>query len=140
MSGKVLFFSPRKGFRGHDLLWGRGHTGSCFDAVFLEGIRLGYHTSATALTFGSFRGFGVFVCSMKNHMLLIKWQTAYCAHATIFKRVLYVIQIKVRHFKTFARKMSMKYIFFMVLLQTNNESLFSELKIKQSGVTDLFER
>ena len=56
--------------------------------LFFHGeIRLDYHTPATALTFGRFRGFGGFVCSIKNHMLSIKWRTAYCAHATIFKRV-----------------------------------------------------
>ena len=47
-----------------------------------------------------------------------------------------VIQIKVRHLKTFARKTSMKYFFFNSLLQSDNESLLSELKIKKIGVTD----
>ena len=44
-----------------------------------------------------------------------------------------VIQIKGRHLKTFAPTNSYEIHFFMVLLQTNNESLFSELKIKKLG-------
>ena len=68
------------------MIYGGGdRIGSCFDAVFSRGgIRLSYHSPVTALIFGRFRVWSF--CLLKNHMRLVTWRTAYCAHATIFKR------------------------------------------------------
>ena len=85
----VIFFPLGRAFRVM-IFFGEGDTlGHALTLLFQRGIRLDYRSPATALIFGRFSGFGVFVCSIKNHMLLIKWRTAsaYCARATIFKRV-----------------------------------------------------
>ena len=109
------------------MIYGGGdRIGSCFDAVFPGGgIRLSYHSPATALIFGRFRVWSF--CLLKNHMRLVTWRTAYCAHVTIFKRGFGRYTDKSTPFKDVRAKHFYKIHFFIVLLQTNNKSLFSEL-------------
>ena len=89
------------------------------------GISLSYYSPATALIFGRFRVWSF--CLLKNHMRLVTWRTAYCAHATIFKRGFGRYTDKRTPFQDVRAQHFYKIHFFIVLLQTNNESLFSEL-------------